>query len=52
MTVEAATLGVTEGTHSYTTPVMSTATKFALSPRETPQSVSVVTRQQLSLIHI
>ena len=47
VTVEAATLGVTEGTHSYTTPVMSTATKFALSPRETPQSVSVVTRQQI-----
>ncbi len=47
VTVEATTPGVTEGTHSYTTPIMSTATKFALSPRETPQSVSVVTRQQI-----
>lgn len=39
--------GTTEGTGSYTTRVMSTATKMNLSPRETPQSVSVLTRQQM-----
>lgn len=37
----------TEQTGSYTTGVMSTATKMDLSPRETPQSVSVVTRTQM-----
>ncbi|QLF93341.1 TonB-dependent siderophore receptor [Pseudomonas sp. ABC1] len=37
----------TEGTGSYTTGVTSTATKMNLSIRETPQSVSVVTRQQI-----
>lgn len=35
----------TEGTGSYTTGVTSTATKLPLSIRETPQSVTVVTRQ-------
>jgi outer membrane receptor for ferric coprogen and ferric-rhodotorulic acid len=35
----------TEGTGSYTTGVSSTATRLNLTPRETPQSVSVVTRQ-------
>ncbi|MGF6691501.1 outer membrane receptor for ferric coprogen and ferric-rhodotorulic acid [Metapseudomonas resinovorans] len=35
----------TEGTGSYTTGATSTATKLPLSIRETPQSVSVVTRQ-------
>lgn len=39
--------GTTEGTNSYTTDAMSTATGLTLSPRETPQSVSVVTRQQI-----
>ena len=39
--------GTTEGTHSYTTDAMNTATGLTLSPRETPQSVSVVTRQQI-----
>lgn len=39
--------GTTEGTGSYTTRSTSTATKLNLSPRETPQSVSVVTRQQM-----
>ncbi|MFT4196004.1 TonB-dependent siderophore receptor [Ottowia sp.] len=39
--------GVTEGTGSYTTDITRTATGLALSPRETPQSVSVVTRQQM-----
>ncbi|MFN3988091.1 MAG: TonB-dependent siderophore receptor [Rhodocyclaceae bacterium] len=39
--------GTTEGTGSYTTGNMNTATKLALSLRETPQSVSVLTRQQI-----
>ncbi|MGY1489098.1 TonB-dependent siderophore receptor [Methylobacillus pratensis] len=38
---------VTEGTGSYTTRSMNSATKFNLSPRETPQSVTVVTRQRI-----
>ncbi|OLF54735.1 TonB-dependent siderophore receptor [Pseudomonas chlororaphis] len=37
----------TEGTGSYTTGVTQTATKLPLSIRETPQSVTVVTRQQM-----
>ncbi|MCG8708691.1 TonB-dependent siderophore receptor [Brenneria sp. 4F2] len=40
--------GDTEGSGSYTTHSMNTATKLNLSPRETPQSVSVVTRQQMN----
>lgn len=48
--------GTTEGTGSYTTGATSTATKLPLSLRETPQSVSVITRQlmddqQLSTIN-
>lgn len=43
--------GVAEGAseHSglYTMPVMSSATRLGLSARDTPQSVSVITRQQL-----
>lgn len=39
--------GLTEGTASYTTGSASTATRLNLSPRETPQSVSVMTRQQI-----
>ncbi|WP_419204430.1 TonB-dependent siderophore receptor [Bordetella trematum] len=39
--------GITEGTQRYTTPVMNTATGLTLSPQETPQTVSVVTRQQI-----
>ncbi|QLF92847.1 TonB-dependent siderophore receptor [Pseudomonas sp. ABC1] len=38
---------ITEGTGSYTTGVTSTATKMNLSIRETPQSISVVTRQRI-----
>lgn len=38
----------TEGSSSYTTTQMSTATGLPLSIRETPQSVSVVTRQRLN----
>jgi outer membrane receptor for ferric coprogen and ferric-rhodotorulic acid len=37
----------TEGSGSYTTGVSNTATKLNLSLRETPQSVSVLTRQQI-----
>ncbi|WP_285355631.1 TonB-dependent siderophore receptor [Pseudomonas sp. lyk4-R2A-10] len=37
----------TENTHAYTTGAMSTATRLNLSFKETPQSVSVVTRQQM-----
>ncbi|PWE41192.1 TonB-dependent siderophore receptor [Pseudomonas prosekii] len=37
----------TEHTESYTTGAMSTATRLNLSIKETPQSVSVVTRQQM-----
>lgn len=37
----------TEGTGSYTTPAASGATRLPLSLRETPQSVSVITRAQM-----
>lgn len=37
----------TEGSGSYTTGAMSTATKLPMSIRETPQSVSVITRQEI-----
>ncbi|UUY08536.1 TonB-dependent siderophore receptor [Pseudomonas sp. J452] len=37
----------TEGTQSYTTGAMTTGTKLPLSIRETPQSVSVITRQRI-----
>lgn len=37
--------GTTEGTGLYTPPATNTATKFALTPRETPQTVAVVTNQ-------
>ncbi|KAF2394987.1 TonB-dependent siderophore receptor [Pseudomonas frederiksbergensis] len=37
----------TENTESYTTGAMSTATRLNLSIKETPQSVSVITRQQM-----
>ena len=41
-------LGATsEHSGSYTTGTMSSGTKLALTPRETPQSVSVVTRQRI-----
>ena len=38
---------VTENSGSYTTGATSTATKLPLSLRQTPQSVSVITRQQM-----
>lgn len=37
----------TEGTGSYTTHAMNTATRLGLSIRETPQSVSVISRQMI-----
>lgn len=39
--------GVTEGTGSYTTGLTNTATRLNLSLRETPQSVTIVTRQRI-----
>lgn len=38
----------TEGTHSYTTGKTQTATQLSTSPRETPQSVDVVTQQRIT----
>ncbi|MFF5864462.1 TonB-dependent siderophore receptor [Pseudomonas sp. NPDC012596] len=47
-TVSSVGLGATtEGTGSYTTGSANTATGLRLSARETPQSVSVITRQQI-----
>ncbi|NER62768.1 TonB-dependent siderophore receptor [Pseudomonas sp. MAFF212427] len=47
-TVNANPLGATtEGTGSYTTGATNTATKLNLSLRETPQTVSVMTRQRI-----
>lgn len=46
--VSAEGLGInTENSNAYTTGAMSTATRMNLSIKETPQSVSVVTRQQM-----
>lgn len=39
--------GTTEGSGSYTTGATRTATKLSMSLRETPQSVTVVTRQRM-----
>lgn len=47
VTVQAMADHLTEGSGSYTTGATRSATKMALSPRETPQSISVVTRQQM-----
>jgi outer membrane receptor for ferric coprogen and ferric-rhodotorulic acid len=47
VTAEADRSGTTEGTGSYTTRATAAATGLALSPRETPQSVTVLTRQQI-----
>ncbi|MGB9090117.1 MAG: TonB-dependent siderophore receptor [Pseudomonas farsensis] len=47
-TINSAALGLTtEGSGSYTTGQSASATRMALSLRETPQSVSVITRQQM-----
>lgn len=45
--VTAVQSATTEGTGSYTTGSASTATRLNLSIRETPQSVSVITRQRM-----
>lgn len=42
----------TEGTGSYTTGLTSTATKMNLSIRETPQTITVVTRQRMDDQHL
>lgn len=54
MTVTGAAINpeVTEGTGSYTTGAMNTATPLSLSIRETPQSVSVLTTQQIEDQHL
>ena len=44
--------GTTEGTGLYTPPATNTATKFALTPRETPQTVAVVTDQVIEDFHL
>ncbi|NMY01598.1 TonB-dependent siderophore receptor [Pseudomonas sp. WS 5059] len=38
---------VTEGTGSYTPGTIATATRLVLTPRETPQSITVITRQHM-----
>ncbi|RQO59537.1 TonB-dependent siderophore receptor [Pseudomonas sp. KBW05] len=46
--VSATQLGnITEGTGSYTPGTLATSTRLVLTPKETPQSVSVVTRQHM-----
>ncbi|THF66177.1 ferric-rhodotorulic acid/ferric-coprogen receptor FhuE [Pseudothauera nasutitermitis] len=47
VTATAGRSGTTEGSGSYTTRATAAATGLDLSPRETPQSVSVVTRQRI-----
>lgn len=48
VTVEAEALSiVSEGSERYRVPLTSTATRLDLTPRETPQSVSTVTRAQI-----
>lgn len=47
VTASAGADGTTEGTRSYTTASMSTATRLNLSIRETPQAVSVITRERI-----
>ena len=38
---------ITEGSGSYTPGTIATATRMVLSPRETPQSITVITRQHM-----
>ena len=47
VTASASADGTTEGGGAYTTQTMRSATRLGLSVRETPQAVSVVTRQQM-----
>lgn len=39
---------ITENTGSYTPGTIATATRLVLTPRETPQSISVITRQEMN----
>ncbi len=39
---------ITEGSGSYTPGTIATATRLVLTPRETPQSISVITRQEMN----
>lgn len=49
MTVTANQLGeITEGSGTYSPGSIATATRLVLTPRETPQSISVVTRQEMN----
>lgn len=46
--VQAHKTGMTEGSHSYTTDSMGTATRLNLSMRETPQAVTVITNERIN----
>ncbi len=53
VTVTANQLGeITEGSGSYTPGTIATATRLVLMPRETPQSISVTTRQKMDDFHL
>ncbi|MEY1661231.1 TonB-dependent siderophore receptor [Isoalcanivorax beigongshangi] len=39
---------ITDGSGRYTTGALATATRLVMSPKETPQSISVVTRQEMA----
>lgn len=47
ISIQAKKTSKTEGTQSYTTGIMSTATRLNLSMRETPQAVTVITNEQI-----
>ena len=52
VSVTATAGSATEGTGSYTSKSMNTATGLSLSQRQTPQSVSVISRQQMEDFHL
>ncbi|MDM0091151.1 MULTISPECIES: TonB-dependent receptor [unclassified Variovorax] len=52
VTAQAGIDGTTEGTGAYTTRITGAGTRMDLSLRQTPQSVSVVTRQQMDEQHL
>jgi len=53
VTVRSNQLGeITEKSGSYTPGAIATATRLVLTPRETPQSVSVITRQKMDDFHL
>lgn len=47
VTAQAGRESPTEGSRAYTTPVTRTATGLTLAPRDTPQSISIVTRERM-----